>query len=115
MIFEEWKKHYLFGRLSGPDDYVDKNLRAAFDAINEECVKLYIENEKLKSEIVGPDGFATWKDAAIHERILRTKSDKAAREECAWIAESWMSSILRVTDVVAGIAHEIRETISGND
>lgn len=45
-------------------------------AINE-IFQLRREVEKLKDENKGPDGFATWKDAAISERVRRVQAEKS--------------------------------------
>ena len=50
---------------------------------------LWAEIARLRVEIKGPDGFATWKDAAIHERLLRKEADRKAREDCAAICNGF--------------------------
>jgi lysozyme family protein len=50
----------IIGRLSSSDPDFD------------DCIDAVAFIRKLVAEHKGPDGFATWKDAAIHERITRT-------------------------------------------
>ena len=40
--------------------------------------ELWSEIFRLRAAVKGPDGFASWYDAAIHERVLRTKAMKDA-------------------------------------
>jgi len=40
-------------------------------------IVLWSEIHRLRSEAKGPDGFATWKDAAVAERVRRVKSAPA--------------------------------------
>jgi hypothetical protein len=42
-------------------------------------VRLWAEIHKLRAEAKGPDGFETWRDAAIHERLRATKAEAKAR------------------------------------
>jgi hypothetical protein len=42
-------------------------------------VRLWAEIHKLRAEAKGPDGFETWQDAAIHERLRATKAEAKAR------------------------------------
>lgn len=56
---------------------------------------VYAELHRLRAEIKGPDGFDTWKDAAIFERTARIKLGKAAQEidyltaMAAYHSEQW--------------------------
>lgn len=50
----------------------------------------YAELIRLREEIKGPDGFATWADAAFHERRLRTElEDKLKTTQ--WLLEQALS------------------------
>lgn len=37
-------------------------------------VALWAEIHRLRAELKGPDGFETWKDAAVSERLARVKA-----------------------------------------
>jgi hypothetical protein len=50
----------------------EEHKRRAVEA-EDEVKRLQAEIERLEAEISGPDGFATWKDAAVHERVTRIK------------------------------------------
>lgn len=39
---------------------------------------LWAEIFKLRSALKGPEGFETWYDAAVHERVRRVKAEKNA-------------------------------------
>jgi hypothetical protein len=43
----------------------------------EEWTELY----RLREEVKGPSGYATWRDAAIDERIKRVEAARAAQQE----------------------------------
>jgi hypothetical protein len=51
-------------------------------------IELYAEIERLKIECTGPDGFQTWRDAAIYERLLRVGIERKTRIECAKICNT---------------------------
>jgi hypothetical protein len=70
------------------DEFTEKLKDAAWRAT---CDARYDGIEKLYHEIMN--------------------QDRAAREECARIAESWEHAQMDVSGVVAGIADEIRETM----
>jgi hypothetical protein len=38
--------------------------------------RLWAEIYRLRAELMGPDGFETWKDAAIAERLRRIELEK---------------------------------------
>lgn len=38
---------------------------------------LWAEIARLQAAVVGPNGFPTWQDAAVHERVLRVRAEKA--------------------------------------
>jgi hypothetical protein len=44
----------------------------------EDPARLWAEIHTLRSAIQGPDGFATWKDAAVDERVRRVRAEKQA-------------------------------------
>jgi len=51
-------------------------LNVQLEKLRKENLELNIQLEKLKIEFQGPDGFETWKEAALHERIMRVDLDK---------------------------------------
>lgn len=42
-------------------------------------VDLWAEIHRLRAAVQGPDGYATWQDAAVDERIKRVKAERAAQ------------------------------------
>jgi len=71
------KKHpatFIICRLSGQWKRTDKERTPLYtDPLSAE---VWAELHRLRHEIQGPDGFATWKDAAIAERIKRVAVEK---------------------------------------
>lgn len=49
----------------------------------QDCMDAAIFIRKLVCEHKGPDGFATWKDAAVHERVLRVNAERGG-EAVVW-------------------------------
>ena len=43
---------------------------------SDDPVKLHIRIAHLEHEVKGPDGYDTWKDAAVAERVRRVKAEK---------------------------------------
>jgi hypothetical protein len=41
------------------------------------AVQLWAEIHRLRAAVKGPDGFETWQDAAVSERVRRVKAEKA--------------------------------------
>lgn len=39
---------------------------------------LWAEIFRLRAQVEGPEGFKTWQDAAVHERLQRVKAEKHA-------------------------------------
>ena len=52
--------------------------RARADAAVAEAAEAWRQVHLLKAETSGPDGFATWKDAATDERVRRVKAEAEA-------------------------------------
>lgn len=50
-------------------------LTAERDAARAEAQESATKVIQLEAQINGPDGFATWNDAAVHERMLRVKAE----------------------------------------
>ncbi len=52
------------------------------DEMNEilESGKLWEEIHTLRADIKGPDGFSTWKEAAVAEKVKQVKLEKELRE-----------------------------------
>ncbi len=48
------------------------------DEANWTEVDLWAEIHRLRAEVAGPDGFATWKEAAVAERVRRVRAESAA-------------------------------------
>lgn len=46
------------------------------DSDEENPVMLWAEIWRLRAELEGPNGYATWKDAAIAERIKRVEYER---------------------------------------
>jgi hypothetical protein len=53
-------------------------MMAPLDDNENNPVRLWAEIHKLRAESRGPDGFATWMDAAIHERLRANKAEAKA-------------------------------------
>lgn len=67
---EKLTKEELVERLKRADNEATKFAIEASD--------LRRELEELKTQLKGPEGFATWKEAAIHERLVRVETIKVA-------------------------------------
>jgi len=74
--------------------------RARGDAAVAEAAEAWRQVHLLKAETSGPDGFATWKDAATDERVRRVKAEQEAAKLRA-DAERWRA-------VSAMMTHEHR-------
>ncbi len=57
-------------------------LRACADAkpLTAMDVDDWAEMHRLRAEVKGPDGYATWKDAAVAERVRRVKAERQLSE-----------------------------------
>ena len=67
---------------------------------------LHSELVRLKAEMQGPEGFATWKDAALDERLKRVRTRSETLQECVDRIEELKSSVSE-----AGIlTQEVHET-----
>ncbi len=42
--------------------------------------RLWAEIHALRATLQGPDGYATWKDAAVAERIRRIEAEKSGKQ-----------------------------------
>jgi hypothetical protein len=47
------------------------------DPNESDAVRLWAEIHALRAAVKGPDGFATWQDAAVAERVRRVKAEQA--------------------------------------
>lgn len=47
--------------------------------------EVYAELQRLRAEIKGPAGFATWKDAALAERIARVELERKAGQDIDYL------------------------------
>jgi hypothetical protein len=70
---------YMFPKVTG-----DASLDVDPD-VSDPCV-LWAEIHRLSEELKGPEGYETWKDAAIAERLRATKAEAKARG-CAFLIE----------------------------
>lgn len=48
---------------------------------------LWAEIHRLRAQLKGPDGYATWKHAAVAERVRRVKAETAGSQPLAWLIE----------------------------
>lgn len=64
-------------------------------------VDLWARIHRLEAEAKGPEGFATWRDAAVAERVRRVKAEKAeAMALDAALEEA--AKVIAATHVIAG-------------
>lgn len=61
-------------------DRLNGGLPLERDGNEDDPILLHAEIHRLRSELKGPDSFATWKDAAIAERLRRVKAEEQLRE-----------------------------------
>jgi hypothetical protein len=59
------------GKIGGIMQFVEKNLKTAELSVDD-----WAELHRLREEIKGPEGYATWKDAAVDEKVKRIKLEK---------------------------------------
>ncbi len=71
--------------------------RARADAAVAEAAEAWRQVHLLKAETSGPDGFATWKDAATDERVRRVKAEAEAARLRAELDE--------IASVLPGVAY----------
>lgn len=87
------------------------------DALQQENERLTKERDELQIQVTGPDGYPTWKDAALAERVRRVAAEQALataergmRERCAKEAD-------RSAELCTGLREGIRceyESIAWN-
>lgn len=53
--------------------------RETLDPNEDNPYVLWREIHRLRAALRGPDGFATWKDAAVSERVRRVKAERELR------------------------------------
>lgn len=58
----------------------------------EDPVRLWAEIHLLRADLQGPDGFATWQDAAVAERVRRVKAEKDL-ENCDSARSAFISGL----------------------
>jgi hypothetical protein len=73
-----------------------KTAGEALDPNESDPLVLWAEIARLQNEARGPHGFATWKDAAIDERVRRVKAQRTASAEpfdrAAWLFDNhWIT------------------------
>jgi hypothetical protein len=54
----------------------EDKVMAPLDDNENNPVRLWAEIHKLRAEAKGPDGFDTWRDAAIHQRVRASKAEE---------------------------------------
>jgi len=97
------------------------NRLSSSDPDFDDCVDAAAFIRKLVAEHKGPDGFATWKDAAIAERMLRVKLEAATEEDCdtlrlaiGYIGSSGrtdrMEHVARLRAMLAAVAQPVKQT-----
>ena len=66
-----------------------RKLRTELAALRADAAEAWRQVHLLKAETSGPDGFATWKDAATDERVRRVKAEaEAARLRATLLDEA---------------------------
>ena len=58
-------------------------------ADEDDAVALWAEIHRLRAALQGPDGYATWQEAATAERVRRVRAEKARGEPVAWVRWEW--------------------------
>lgn len=64
-------------------DRLNAGVPLGSDGNEDDPILLHAEIHRLRSELQGPDSFATWKDAVIAERLRRVKAEEQLREMLA--------------------------------
>ena len=54
----------------------------------ENPARLWAEIHRLRAAVKGPQGYETWQDAAITERVRRVRAASSERERCANVCEA---------------------------
>lgn len=76
---------------------------AAFAIHKEDQLRWISEREALAAQVKGPDGFATWKDAAVDERVKRVAAEKREQALAAHVerihALANVANLLEADDV----------------
>lgn len=80
------------------------DLNSIVDDNEENPVSLWAEIHRLRAAIKGPEGYATWQDAAIAERALRMKAEKEQPKTQTW------TPVTSLNDIDEGIywVHHVR-------
>jgi hypothetical protein len=71
--------------------------KRAEDAERLSGAEVWAEVYRLRAEVQGPDGYATWKDAAIAERTAL----RLAREALTVLHDKWLKGDLTQADFIA--------------
>ncbi len=53
---------------------------------------LWAEIHRLRAAAQGPDGYATWQEAATAERLRRVQAEKSRGKPAAWVRWEWNRS-----------------------
>jgi hypothetical protein len=76
----------------------------------EDPARLWAEIHRLRAAVQGPDGYATWQDAAVAERVRRVK----AEQERAAERERWRTTLEDASDKLFAL-REFCATRNGSD
>lgn len=76
---------------------------------------LWAEIHRLRWEMQGPPGFATWKDAAVDERIRRVKAEKSQPKLVLAIPDYEKRKIIIASDEVVDDERIVCVAIQGSD
>jgi hypothetical protein len=89
--------HWLAEILRKAQGRTDAETGQAID-VGYEVMNIRTEIERLQEDLKGPDGFATWKDAAIAERVQRVAKQAGVErlkqerneiiEQCAMVCDA---------------------------
>lgn len=59
------------------------------DPNEEDAGVLWAEIHRLRAAVQGPDGYETWQQAAVAERVRRVRAEKSLGEPVAWVRWEW--------------------------
>lgn len=107
-----------YARLAGDYSEEAAYLRTCAENAKADAIEAWRQVHLLKAETSGPDGFATWKDAATDERLRRVKAEAEAarlqgcRDELREIAEAINDPRLHNTITIAEWCKEIQAQLN---
>lgn len=99
-----------------PSEWRKKPMELSIDERDEtDPVILWAEIHKLREEIKGPDGYQTWKDAAVDERIKRVKAEKELKAETEKSSDELDLRDIFASDALTGIIGRSWDHFKGSD